>query len=102
MLLLISIINLYSVLLLKLYSNITNVNKKIVIYIVIFTTMFISSYATQPFRDHYIFVSLLLIYFIFYLNSKKRGTNEVVNNNLISLNKHSRGFNHEKSSLYSP
>ncbi|OAB39396.1 hypothetical protein PMSD_05600 [Paenibacillus macquariensis subsp. defensor] len=87
--LLIAIINLYSVLLLKLYSNITSVNKKIVIYIVIFGTLLVSSYATQPFRDHYVFVALLLIYLIFYLNTKKRG--------------HVKGgLNHEKNSIYSP
>ncbi|AJS60039.1 hypothetical protein [Paenibacillus sp. IHBB 10380] len=101
--LLISVINLYSVLVLKLFSNITSVNKKIVIYIVIFSTLLISSYATQPFRDHYIFVSLLLIYLIFYLNTKKRGIeNEVSNNHLVSSIKQIRGLNHEKSSVYSP
>ncbi|WP_438347581.1 hypothetical protein ACP8HI_18125 [Paenibacillus sp. FA6] len=89
MVLLISVIHLYSILLLRLFSNITSVNKKMVMYIIIFSTLLLTSYATQPFRDHYVFVALLLIYLIFYLNTKKRGIEEGVHND-------------EKNSVYSP
>ena len=62
-----AIVNFYTLIILDLIS----INKRgtnFVMYIIIFVTMLIVSYATQPFRDHYVVAMLALIYFVCYLS----------------------------------
>ncbi|WP_324630424.1 hypothetical protein [Bacillus paranthracis] len=62
-----AIVNFYTLIILDLIS----INKRVtkfVMYIIVFVTMLIVSYATQPFRDHYVVAMLVFIYFTCYLS----------------------------------
>lgn len=62
-----AIVNFYTLIILDLIS----INKRVtkfVMYIIVFVTMLIVSYATQPFRDHYVVSMLVFIYFTCYLS----------------------------------
>lgn len=65
-----SILNLYSVTILNLVRC-KNIFTNFIIYILVFTSLGVVSYASQPFGDHYIFGVLSLIYFIYYLQIPK-------------------------------
>ncbi|ADH09679.1 hypothetical protein [Bacillus thuringiensis] len=72
----IAIVNFYTLIILDLIS----INKRVtkfVMYIIVFVTMLIVAYATQPFRDHYVFAMLVSIYFACYLSFAR--TKEVKN-----------------------
>ncbi|MCU5174422.1 hypothetical protein [Bacillus paranthracis] len=63
----ISIVNFYSLIILELMA-VRGAMKKIMLYVSIFLTILVASYAAQPFRDHYLFIMLSLIYFVCYLS----------------------------------
>lgn len=63
----ISIVNFYSLIILDLMT-VRGMMKKIMLYFSIFLTVVVASYAAQPFRDHYLFIMLSLIYFVCYLS----------------------------------
>lgn len=65
-----SIINLYCVLLLKLFNKSRPI-QKIIFYVLLFLTLLTFSFATQPFRDHYIAMSLMFVYLSLYLTHNR-------------------------------
>ncbi len=67
---LVVLVNIYTVYFVNLIS-IKGRRNKITIYLIIFLSVLFVSYATQPFRDHYIIAMLSLICFSYYLSMAK-------------------------------
>jgi len=67
---LIAIVNLYTVNLLSLFKESSTI-KSIKIYILIFAFLMVCSYATEIFRDHYIFICFMLIYLALHLSHRE-------------------------------
>lgn len=65
-----AVINFYCILILNFFSR-TSIRKKIIIYLLLVITITNVSFASQIFRDQYLFTSLMLIYFVLFLTSKK-------------------------------
>ncbi|MGF6953435.1 hypothetical protein QF028_005940 [Neobacillus sp. B4I6] len=79
---LLAVINFYSVLVLRLFSGMNNFNKA-KIYFIVFASFLVSSYATEVFRDHYIFLTYTLIYFSLFLAVKSKVYNNKFKTNSI-------------------
>ncbi|MGG0185081.1 hypothetical protein [Bacillus rhizoplanae] len=62
-----AIVNFYSVIILDLMA-VRKKTPKLMLYFGVFTTILVASYAGQPFRDHYLFAMLSLIYFAWSLS----------------------------------
>ncbi|MEK5058634.1 hypothetical protein BK126_03025 [Paenibacillus sp. FSL H7-0326] len=70
-----SVCLLYTALVMRLFNE-RNFMKKLMLFLVTFGTMLVTSFATQLFRDHYLFICMMLIYLVLYLHSKKGAPEE--------------------------
>ncbi|MEH7544844.1 hypothetical protein, partial [Neobacillus vireti] len=66
---LLAVVNFYSVLVLQLFSEMGNF-KKIKTYLITFFSFLGCAYATEVFRDHYIFLTIAIIFFSMFLSDK--------------------------------